>query len=1310
MRNLIPHFIHHQYHPLKGTSARRLSGEFSAASLFVDISGFTALTETLMRHQKDGAEILTDALNRIFTPLVYEIYARGGFISTFAGDAFTALFPFDATQPKPTPTSPIPQHAVRAAYFIQQFFAQYHLIHTPHGEFELAVKIGLALGEAHWGIIHADSQAAYFFRGAAIDRCAQAEHHAARGEIVADASLVPWLNAPAQLEAIPDQPYYKLIAPSADLPARLLRLSPLNRKTLTAFVPPIIVDLDLTTSAEFRATCSVFIAFDEQAELNALQTFVATVLRLGQQHGGYFNKLDFGDKGGVMLVLFGAPVSYENDLERAANFLLALQRAPMPIRWRAGVTSGTAYAGFIGGAERSEYTAIGDPVNLAARLMMQAQWGEIWVSETVYARLRHTYQLEALGAFTFRGKSGTWSVYRLQGQRETAEVESFTGVMVGREAELAQLAAFVQPLFAPQFAGIAYIYGEAGMGKSRLAHELRQYVTRIRELGWFVCPAESILRASLHPFKHFLRRYFAQSSAQTAEVNRAHFNMRLNELLASLPASQSEADEVRRELERTRSFLAALVDLYWADSLYEQVEPKLRFENTLQAFKQLVKAESLRCPIVLVVEDLQWLDADSHELLKALTRNLAMYPIAVLITSRYQDDGTPFTLTVESVVPQTVVDLQRLSLDGVAAYAAQLLQGAASEAFVAFLSDKTNGNPFFVEQLVLHLRERAGLGVQDGAYQLRTQALVDIPSTINAVLVARLDRLTREIKTVVQTAAVLGREFEVRVLAQMLADDEAVTEKVVQAEQLAVWTALNEWRYVFKHALLRDVAYDMQLYGQLRDLHRLAGAAMEQLYADDLRGHYGDLAYHFEQAQDTEQALTYLELAGDAAKANYQNQLAVEFYARLLKQAGLRRWDGSVAQVPMTLRAEVLIKQGNVWELMGQWPKAETIYQEAWRLAQAAHDASRTSKAHHALGQLARLRGNYADALTQLEQALALCESLDDQQGIAAIVGNIGIVYRQQGDYVRAMAYYQRRLQISEVLGDTAGIAAVMGNLGVLHWEQANHAQAMAHHRRRWQLCEELGDKRGVSIALGNIGSIYASQGDYKQAATYYAQRLKLSEELGDQQALSIVVGNMGVVYEEQGHYTEALQYYQKSLKISEELGDQRSRSIAIGNVGNVHRLAGDYVQALDCYERALAIGNALGLKYYVAAYAIDKAETLMRLGRYAEAQSANDEGLRLATEVKFKAYVFKGQLRAAQLAYQLGETTAALAQLNVMLQQTNAEAEQAVLHDALWQLDPSDQTARNAHRQQAIDLYQALVARTPKHEWQQRLAELSRA
>jgi len=1204
MRNLIPALIHERH------QAGRTYGRFTAASLLVDISGFTPLTETLMQHQKDGAEVLTAALNGVFEPIVREVYAQGGLITTFAGDAFTALFPLR----RPAAA----QRAAQAALAIQRFFAERGTARTRYGDFSLGARVGLGLGEAQWGILGRAGRHTYFFRGPAVAGCARAVEQAASGDILADAALAARLGDRMVLESA--GAWARLLDVPTPRPPLRPRLPVLERVALAPFVLDAVVDL--AAPAEFRDVASLFISFQEPARTAQLNAFVTRVLEQALNYGGYLNKLDFGDKGPVILVFFGAPVAYENDLARAADLVLALQQEALGVRWRAGLTWGTVYAGFVGGVERCEYTVIGDAVNLAARLMAQAEWGSVWTTAEAGSRLaQRGYRIEPCGDVPVKGKRSPVAVARLAGRATVAQAR-FQGALVGRARELEQLTALVRPIHEGRFGGMVYLYGEAGAGKSRLLHELRLTLSSLPAAGgrgegvrWFTCPADETLRQSLNPYKHFLRHYLDQSPDRSPGENAARFQAVLDRLAGELRGlGTAAAHELLREMDRTRPFLAGLVDLRQEGSLYEKLEPRLRFDNTLAAFKALCKAESLRRPLVVCIEDAHWLDADSQTLIQSLVRSVEGYPFVVLLAGRYRDDGQPFVVEVGPGVSQQALHLAPLPAASLAEVAAQVLGGPVTARVTALLADKAAGNPFFVEQLALDLRERGALRQEAGQqWDLRPDYRAHVPGNINAVLVARLDRLAGQVRAVVQTAAVLGQEFEVRILSQMLHDPQ-LPDKVHQAREAAVWVPLNELRYLFRHALLRDAAYDMQLRSRLQELHAMAAGAIEQLYAEDLSAHLVDLAYHYREAQDTAHERHYARRAGEQAAARFANEEAVAYLGRALDltpdAAAGDRFDLLLSREQVydlqgardvqrrdvealenlascldspAQRAEAALRRAAFEEATVDYAAAIAAAQEAIAQARAADDPAREAEGWRWWGQSLWQQADYAEARQKLAQARQLArpgslagDGRARQAEVESLRG-LGMVCSEEGDYAAAREDFEESLRIYRAAGDRRGEGAVLNNLGLLHNAQGDYPRARDYFERSLHIAREIGNRREEGRLLNNLGIVSTYQDEPDQALDWYGRAIQAAREVGDRRCEALALNNLGMVYSARDDRERTMLYYEQARQLAHEIGDRRCESLALNNLGLVFLDQGDFATAQAYLEQALAINRGIG-------------------------------------------------------------------------------------------------------------------------------------
>ncbi|HHM21780.1 MAG TPA: adenylate/guanylate cyclase domain-containing protein, partial [Bacteroidetes bacterium] len=392
MKNLIPHFIQEQY------ECGVEKGNFTGFALFVDLSGFTGLTETLLKKEKAGAERLSDILNAIFGPMVSLVYKTGGFIPHFAGDAYFGLFPQSTT----------PLCAEEVIAIASEHFHLLQKASPAFKEFSIKIKIGISHGNIEWGIVGNETKS-FYFRGQAIMGCANCQALAQSGEIILDGHFKKLLNQTEGLKAIEGKTCFKMSPlserASRSLPSTTVVLPPMSRPVLGRFLPEAI--LRFNQQGEFRTVVAAFLSFEGLASHEELDELASVVLQKVADFSGYFKEMEFADKGGVMVILFGAPVSFENNAERAVEFLLTLNEELLPLenhsklKKKAGVATGIAYTGLVGGDERCQYAAVGNRINIAARIMMKARWGEILVDENVAKTQQFTFEYK--GNMAYKG-------------------------------------------------------------------------------------------------------------------------------------------------------------------------------------------------------------------------------------------------------------------------------------------------------------------------------------------------------------------------------------------------------------------------------------------------------------------------------------------------------------------------------------------------------------------------------------------------------------------------------------------------------------------------------------------------------------------------------------------------------------------------------------------------------------------------------------------------------------------------------------------------------------------------------------------
>ncbi len=1340
MKNLIPQFIHQRF------LEQEEHGEFQAYTMSIDLSGFTPLTDALMQMGNRGAEKLSNILNQVFAPLVKQVYARGGFIPYFAGDAFVAIFPEDQEDCGA-------MALLDAAQAVRNLFQQREY---QFNKFTIGLKIGLAYGEVNWGIVGKKDKT-FYFRGPAIDSCNFCQTIAKNQQIIIDQALYQNINIPdLKLTPVSHQCFCldQKVVFTYQPPVAKKRIPEMKAQVLKHFLPDSIVNY--SQDGEFRTVISVFLSFDGISSHELMNEFATTVLNEMISFSGYFKEIDFGDKGGVMVGFFGAPVTFENNVERALEFIYALRselrelQFEKGLRFKAGLTIGTAYTGIVGGRERCQYAAVGNRVNLAARLMVYADWGEILVDQEIQKDRHFSFQHK--GDIKYKGIKGNIPTFKLIG-RNYLNRNVYSGSMVGRETELKKLQQAAAPLFDNQPAGIAYIYGEAGIGKSRLTHELRKRLTETKQVSWHVCQADQILRKPFNPFTYFLKNYFGQSPDGSDSLNQQKFEENYRRLIEKIQqVDHPGAGDILKEIQRTKSVLAALMGIIYPDSIWIQLDAKGKYQNTLIAIINLLMAESLIRPMVLQLEDGHWIDENSVELLEDFVRHLHRFPILLLITSRYLDDGSKPQIINQSLVrsyhlPKLEINLNYLQPDAVRRFAEIALKGPINDEFYELLLKTTNSNPFYLEQVLEYFAESELLKVEENEWNIIDQN-IKLSNSIMAVLTARIDRLSSLVKETVKAAAVIGREFEVPILSEVMKENQVfngqhtmetyiLQEQIHMAEKGQIWHAMNELRYIFRHSLLREAAYSMQLRVRLQQLHRLIARAIEKLYSTNIQERYVDLAFHYEQADVFDKTCEYLRKAADYARSNFQNQQALDFYEKLLEKLNTK--EDAFSQI------QTHLKKGKILELIGQWDKCEQAYQYALRLAKMSRDALHLGKANNRMGRVLMLKGQYKESMEYLQTAARLFESIDNKEGISEAYGNIGNLYFRQGAYEEAKAFFTESIELSKKDENIPVNAQIVSNLGLTHMNQGDFDEGIKVQLEQLAICQKHNDKQGMATILTFLGVVYLEKGDYEQALQSFENGLKLSEELGNKLLMPIAIGNIGLIYERKGDYDNAMEQYQRDLEICEELGDKQGIAIALGLIGQLLNIKGEFYRAIDYLQKALMLSEELGYQKGIAKAVNTLGDVFYLTGNFDRSLHFYDRAIDVTRKIGNKlvlgfSLVEKGAVlletndeqnllqvchEALELAEELGNPDllfeAKVLQARVNLKSTNRKIAIAILQELekmplsvdqkaamafeWFRVDPNNQEKRAT----AKALYQQLYQDTPRFTYQLRLDEIDK-
>ncbi len=890
-------------------------------------------------------------------------------------------------------------------------------------------------------------------------------------------------------------------------------------------------------------------------------------------------------------VLFGIPRALEQLPERAVQAALAIQRAIED-----GARAELRMAVHLGAVDvdanasvATDVLPVGDALALPERLLGHAAAGEVLVSAPIVRRVGHVCELRARELRI--GESETLHAAVVVGRRPRPGVlvPSEEGRFVGRARELEQL----RECFDAAAAGngqVAFVVGDAGIGKSRLLAELRHGLAGTRHLWVEGRCASYATTAAFVPLVDALRRLVGIDDRDDEPSARA----KVDRALAPLGP----------ELAWTVPFVRQVLALDPGDAAVSALDSASRRSETFRALKTLALRVAEARPLVVVVEDLHWIDRATEECL-AFIADALPGKRALLIASHRPGYRHPFGDRSYHVR----VTLRALSANETSAITRSLLGDADVPAEVrALIAAKAEGNPFFVEELTRSLLEDGTLRRENGRVELtRDVADVAVPGTIQDVLAARLDRLADDARHAIQVASVIGREFALRLLERITEAGERVRTHVdeLRALELIYEKATHpELAYMFKHALTHDVAYESVLRDRRRALHRTIGLAIEELYADRLAEFYETLAHHFDRAEEWDRALAYHERAAEKAAESFANR-AVIAHARQALAIADRLGDAVPDDRRRALEERLGLATFYVNEFVASGeafgraadrsadPATRGMnlfasgfshfWGSAYDRARAAGDAAAKVAARHGLPVVAAL-AQFLDAfdcavtggdVDREERVMHVALQACERSGEEAAIGLIHFALAQHaewtGSYRDAIRFADRAIAAGRKLRLPHLVIWTGWFLGKATCCLGDYATAIRQLTEAYEVCDRIGDRAWKSRLLNTLGWCFAEIGDPERARGYNERAAALARDIGDAEIICNSEINLAANHLTLGDVDRAVGYLDPIRARLERPGDPwmrwRYRLHALDAAGRVALVRRDP-------ERAVALAD----------------------------------------------------------------------------------------------------------------------------------------
>jgi len=956
---------------------------------------------------------------------------------------------------------------------------------------------------------------------------------------------------------------------------------------------------------------------DPEKTTEIINNIFGPITVLIDKYGGSINKF-LGD--GLMAV-FGAPFSNEDDPERAARASLDIMKSieengkikigskVKSLKARIGINTGLCISGEIGSTSRKEFTVIGDTVNLASRLQVNATPGKILIGEKTFLRIKGQFIISSPRKLKIKGKKDLVSVYTLKNEKKKIsfleQKKDSHSPFMGREKELKNLKEALKKSYQSK-GQVLEISGDLGIGKSRLILELTKE-SFAKKFNILFSNCSSWEKSK--PYTPLMEIF--------TKIFEIKFDDNLNEIEKKIEYKIKEIDS---SLLFTSSYFSRLLSSK-IKSL-EEIMGQSKEENNLfiRAMKKLLFSFSSQKPLLIIIEDMQWIDDASAEFLIQCSKEIKEYSFLLIYSLR---ESLKKRESIAGSKRIRLIPLRNSESD-------KLIRLLIKENDIyKIMKDRiistANGNPLFIEEIARGIEERRLSADKDrlGNYS-EMFANFQIPDTIQSISRARIDLLPVGLKEILYQASVFGRDIEIKLLQKITNLEVKILLEMMKELQTQQFieevekTPQLQRHFAFTHSLIQEIAYNSLLFKTRRNLHTKIGAAMEEMYPSKIDAKVEELAYHFKNSDDGEKAVFYLNKAGDRAQSLYafsnamnyfqdcidiletsksENEPLIQFSEIFNKLAFSQTTVGKRKEAENNLNKAlkycrknkdkdneslILMSMGNLYGDMGQWDKAIEYFKGSLLISEEINNLRRNASILKGIGLACLFKGDTSSGYSYLKGSINICKEIKAVDVYAMVLNNIGIYYDMLGEWKKAIEAYKESLSIAKKIKNIIVISNIMNNIGFAYSSLGESKQAIYYLKESVKIANKIGDIYNKGINYIHLGEEYLKKKEFTEVKYYIFHAEKIFDELDDKLGLADIYRLKAKLFKKLQKWKDSEIFFKKAIKIYSKFGDKINEGESYYEWGDMSLLKKDKDSARKKLTKSKKLLECIGARKHL--------------------------------------------------------------------------------------------------------------------------------